>query len=238
MGKNTAEALKRAFESDSESAKGGIVVSNRPIDLETAQVLAEFKEDDTKMDVIAGTEINDEVVRLIAKIRKTTGIYVFGEIPKFDPNKKQVKYMDGGFIVQTVNDPKASFDKWEVVTKSKSDGDMRLAQFGWIAAARMDSNTVIVVDKNIPMVRGIGSGQTSRVRSTGIALELAGSHAEGGILISDSFFPFDDSVRLAAKHGIGLIVQQGGSQNDEGSIRAANEAGIPMIFTHQRIFWH
>ena len=97
---------------------------------------------------------------------------------------------------------------------------------------------MIVIDKEIPITRGIGSGQTSRVGATKIALEQAGKQCEGGILISDSFFPFDDSVRLAAKSGISAIVEQGGSVNDRASIDAANEAGILMIFTKRRAFRH
>ena len=88
------------------------------------------------------------------------------------------------------------------------------------------------------MTRGIGSGQTSRVRATKIALEQAGKNVKGGILASDSFFPFDDSVKLAVKAGISAIVQQGGSVNDQASIDEANKAGIPMVFTGQRKFWH
>ena len=88
------------------------------------------------------------------------------------------------------------------------------------------------------MTRGIGSGQTSRVRATKIALSQAGKFAKGGVLASDSFFPFDDSVRLAEKAGIGAIIQQGGSVNDQASIDAANKAKISMVITHQRKFWH
>lgn len=88
------------------------------------------------------------------------------------------------------------------------------------------------------MTRGIGSGQTSRLRSTKIALSQAGKFTNGAILISDSFFPFDDSVKLASKHGISVILQQGGSINDKLSVEAANKAGIAMVFTHTRAFWH
>lgn len=108
----------------------------------------------------------------------------------------------------------------------------------WKFIGRIRSNSIIVVDKDTPMTRGIGSGQTSRVRATRIALEQAGEHARGAVLASDSFFPFDDSVKLAAEYGIGAIVQQGGSINDRASIEAANSAGIPMVLTGERKFWH
>ena len=111
-------------------------------------------------------------------------------------------------------------------------------ELAWKFIGRIKSNTIIVVDKNLPMTRGIGSGQTSRVRATRIALGQAGKHTKGAILASDSFFPFDDSVKLAKESGIAAIVQQGGSINDKASIEAANKAGISMVFTSERKFWH
>ena len=132
-----------------------------------------------------------------------------------------------------------NFKNWKIVTKKKPTlKQLSQMKIAWKFIGRIKSNTIIVVDKNLPMTRGIGSGQTSRVRSAKIALEQAGKFARGGILASDSFFPFDDSVKLASKAGIGAIVQQGGSVNDQLSIDAANRAGIPMVMTAERKFWH
>ena len=111
-------------------------------------------------------------------------------------------------------------------------------KIAWKIISRIKSNTILVMDRKLPMTRGIGSGQTSRVRSTKIALEQAGMHAKGAILASDSFFPFDDSVKAAAKAGIAAIIEQGGSVNDQLSIDAANAAHIPIVFTGERKFWH
>ncbi|OGZ35701.1 MAG: hypothetical protein A2815_03025 [Candidatus Portnoybacteria bacterium RIFCSPHIGHO2_01_FULL_40_12b] len=69
-------------------------------------------------------------------------------------------------------------------------------------------------------------------------MEQAGKFTKNAILASDSFFPFDDSVKLAAEYGISTIVQQGGSINDKSSIETANKKGISMIFTNRRAFWH
>ena len=94
------------------------------------------------------------------------------------------------------------------------------------------------MDPKLPMTRGIGSGQTSRIKSMQIALEHANKYAKGSVLASDSFFPFDDAVKLAAKYGIAAIVQEGRSVNDQASINMANKTGISMIFTNYRAFWH
>ena len=133
----------------------------------------------------------------------------------------------------------ANFKNWKVDSDIKpSNKQLKQMRTAWKFIGRIRSNSIIVVDKDIPMTRGIGSGQTSRVRATRIAIEQAGKHTDGAILASDSFFPFDDSVKLAAEHGIGAIVQQGGSINDKASVKAANAAGIPMVFTGERKFWH
>ena len=131
------------------------------------------------------------------------------------------------------------FGKWKTVTKIKpTKKQLELMETAWKFISRIRSNSIIVIDKDLPMTRGIGSGQTSRVRSTKIALREAGKYAKNAILASDSFFPFDDSVKLAAEKGISAIIQQGGSVNDKLSIKAANKAGISMVLTGRRAFWH
>lgn len=239
LGKSPAQALKRAVAADPESAFGGIIVLNKPLDLKTAKTFADFKEDnEVLIDIVAAPSITNSAKDFIKKVRKTTGIYIFGYIPKKRSNSAHLRFFDGGFVAQTWDD-KIDFTKWNVVTRKKpTSKQRRQMELAWKFIGRIRSNSIIVVDKNLPMTRGIGSGQTSRVRATRIALEQADKFALGAILASDSFFPFDDSVKLAAKCGIAGIIQQGGSINDQKSIDAANKAGIPMIFTQERKFWH
>ena len=58
------------------------------------------------------------------------------------------------------------------------------------------------------------------------------------VLASEAFFPFRDSVDVAAMAGVTAIVQPGGSKNDQESIDAANQHGIAMVFTGVRHFRH
>ncbi len=58
------------------------------------------------------------------------------------------------------------------------------------------------------------------------------------MLASDAFFPFDDCVKAAGAAGITAIIQPGGSIRDEDSIKACDELGIAMVFTHMRHFKH
>ncbi|MCL5783833.1 MAG: bifunctional phosphoribosylaminoimidazolecarboxamide formyltransferase/IMP cyclohydrolase, partial [Patescibacteria group bacterium] len=167
-------------------------------------------------------------------------VYTFGKIPANRTENWDLKYFAGAVLLQDYDDNvEKSFASWKVVTKKKpTQKQLELMHFGFKAVKAVKSNSVLVVDKNIPMTRGIGSGQTSRIGATKIALEQAGDLAKSGILISDSFFPFDDSVKMAVKFGIGVIAEQGGSINDQMSVIAADEAGIAMVFTGRRAFRH
>src|SRR5258708_5113148 len=239
LGKTSAEALDRAIASDPESAFGGVIVLNHTMDVAAAKMITKFKDEKhSNIDIDAVPSISDEALDLLRNLRETMGIYTFGETPK--AMNTHIKYIDGGFILQTADTAiEESFADWKVVTDAKpTKKQMTQMQIAWKFISRIRSNAIIIVDPKLPMTRGIGTGQTSRVRSTKIALEQAGKLCTGAILASDSFFPFDDSVVLAAKSGIGAIVQQGGSVNDKASIAAANKAGIPMVFTGRRAFWH
>ena len=61
---------------------------------------------------------------------------------------------------------------------------------------------------------------------------------DGSIMASDAFFPFSDSLELAASHGIGSVIQPGGSIKDKEIIEVANKLNMSMIFTSTRHFYH
>jgi phosphoribosylaminoimidazolecarboxamide formyltransferase/IMP cyclohydrolase len=240
LGKTPAQALKQAIEADPESAFGGIIVMNKPMDLTAAKEIGKFKDEKkSNIDIVAVPQITKDALAYLSKVRKTMGIYTFGKLTGYQ-DKEHIKQISGGLVIQTADvDIEKSFKNWKVVTKKKpTKQQLDQMKIAWKFISRIKSNAIIVVDKNIPMTRGIGTGQTSRVRSTKIALSQAGVHAKNAILASDSFFPFDDSVHLAKEAGISCVVQQGGSINDQASIDAADNAGMVMVFTQRRAFWH
>jgi phosphoribosylaminoimidazolecarboxamide formyltransferase/IMP cyclohydrolase len=98
------------------------------------------------------------------------------------------------------------------------------------------SNAITVVKGGQSL--GIGAGQMNRVGSARIALETAAAQAKGAVLASDGFFPFDDTVRLAAQYGITAVIQPGGSVRDADSIAACDELGLAMVVTGRRHFLH
>lgn len=241
LGSTPSQALQRAIEADPESAFGGVIVLNKSVDMTTAKIISAFKDKKKgNIDILAAPGIDRTSLEYLMTVRKSMGIYTFGKIPTKKNYPLNLKWLDGGFMLQEGdNDIESGFKDWKVVTKKKpTEKQLVQMQIAWKFISKIKSNSVIIIDKSLPMTRGIGSGQTSRIRSTQIAFSQAGDHATGAILASDSFFPFNDSVKLAAKHKIGAIVQQGGSINDKASIEEADKAGIPMILTGRRAFWH
>jgi len=239
LGETSKQALQRSILADAESAFGGVIVLNKPLDVGAAKVIADFKDEKrSNIDIVASPSIEKRALELLKTVRKSMGVYEFGDIQKINP--LQIKALDGTFILQTTDAvDEQSFNSWKVVTTTKPTKiQLEQAKLAWRFISRIRSNAIVIVDKSLPMTRGIGTGQTSRIRSVKIALEQAGGYAKDAILASDSFFPFDDVIKLASEYKIGTIIQQGGSINDKASIDACNKTCIPMIFTHRRAFWH
>jgi len=108
--------------------------------------------------------------------------------------------------------------------------------FAWKVVKHVKSNAIVVTKDNTTL--GIGAGQMNRVGAARIALEQAGERSKGAVLASDAFFPFKDTVELAAEYGITAIIQPGGSVRDQESIDECNRRGIAMVFTGVRHFRH
>ena len=105
--------------------------------------------------------------------------------------------------------------------------------------AGVKSNAILIA-RGLATV-GIGTGQTSRVDSSKLAVRkaaAAGLAVKGSVLASDAFFPFRDGVDAAAEAGVAAIVQPGGSIRDQEVVAAADEHGIAMVMTGRRLFRH
>ncbi|MBC7969416.1 MAG: bifunctional phosphoribosylaminoimidazolecarboxamide formyltransferase/IMP cyclohydrolase [Verrucomicrobia bacterium] len=229
LGETLAEAYQKAFDADSTSAFGGIVALNRPIDAATATALIKtFLE----CVVAPGCEPDAEA---ILSTKKNLRVLVLPDLSS--GSKETVKAIAGGFVTQTADDLPVNPNQWKIVTE-KQPTEAQLAEllFAWKLCKHVKSNAIVVTRDRATL--GVGAGQMNRVGSVKIALEQAGDKAQGAVLASDGFFPFDDSVRTAAAAGIGAIVQPGGSLRDQDSINAANELGLVMVLTGVRHFLH
>jgi phosphoribosylaminoimidazolecarboxamide formyltransferase/IMP cyclohydrolase len=229
------EAYNQAFATDTLSPFGGIVVVNRPLDMDTALAINKIF-----TEIILAPDFEEGVLERLMK-KKNRRLIKFN-IDKLDTLKqdKQVVSCLHGFLAQ---DKDIDFDdeaNWKVVTERQpTDEEMMALRFGWKSVATLKSNAVAFSNKNATL--GLGIGQTSRIDSTEIAVSKAkkfGLDLKGSICASDAFFPFRDNVDTMSELGITAVIQPGGSKGDPEVIQACNEHGITMIFTSMRHFRH
>lgn len=228
IGADVHEAYVRSYEADSTSAFGGIVAVNRPVDIDTAKEMSKIF-----LEVIMAPSFDEPALSLLEK-KKNIRLIV---LDKPDTHQMVLKKVSGGLLVQEEDNIVEDESTYEVVTKVEPTKEQWEAlRFAWKLVKHVKSNAIVVASSHQTL--GVGAGQMNRVGSAHIALTQAGEAAKGAVLASDAFFPFGDTVETAAAHGIRAIIQPGGSIRDEESIKAADEAGIAMVFTHIRHFKH
>jgi len=229
VGNTLINAYEKAFNADSISAFGGIVVLNRPIDEDTANALTK-----TFLECVVAPGCEDSAREILTKKSKVR-VLIFPELTQGE--KQSVKIIAGGFLTQACDDLVENTDQWQVVTeKQPTQQQLEELLFAWKVCKHVKSNAIVITKDQTTL--GVGAGQMNRVGSAKIALDQAGEGAKGGFLASDGFFPFDDTVRNASESGIIAIVQPGGSIKDKDSIKAANELGLIMVLTGTRHFLH
>ena len=234
MADNLTDAYIKAFESDSESAFGGIIAFNRELDGKTAQAIV----DRQFCEVIVAPSVTEEAKQAVAA-KKNIRLLAIGELGERQP-RYDFKRVNGGLLVQDADLVNVKREDLKVVTKrAPTDDELTELLFAWRVCKYTKSNAIVYT--NSKRTLGIGCGQTSRVFSARIATiraEDANLSLEGSALASDAFFPFRDGVDAAAKAGVKCIIQPGGSIRDEEVIQAADEHGIAMVFTGVRHFCH
>ena len=152
-------------------------------------------------------------------------------------SRQQLRSVLGGVLVQELDDQPVDETAWQVVSKRQPTAqELDDLRFAWRLVRHVRSNAITVARAGQSL--GVGAGQMNRVGSARIALEAAAENAKGAVLSSDGFFPFDDTVRLAASHGITAVIQPGGSVRDAESIAACDELGLAMVTTGRRHFLH
>ncbi len=229
-GNTISEAYKLAYNADPVSAFGGIVGLNQTVDAETATELSQ-----TFLEAVLAPAYSKEALDILTQkpsIRLIT-------LPQFLPQKSPwiYRHVQGGFLIQSPDIHEHDPVTFQVVTETKPSAELLTElHFAFSLVKHIKSNAIVVTNKNQSL--GIGAGQMSRVEAVEIALKKAGEQSKGAVLASDAFFPFKDSVELAAKAGIKAIIQPGGSKKDQESIDACNEHGLIMVFTGVRHFKH
>ncbi len=230
---NLDEAWKAAFATDTISPFGGIVVVNRPLDLNTAREI-----DTVFTEIIVAPEFNADALDLLRKKQNRRLVRV--KRPELLETKWVYRSIFGGLLCQQPDTVPPEPKTFQTVTKkSPTDREMEDMLFAWKVVKRVNSNAIVFAGNQQTL--GIGCGQPSRLDSSEFAVHKAGKfgHAlTGSVVASDAFFPFRDGIDAAAEAGATAIIQPGGSVRDEEVIKAANEHGMSMIFTARRHFKH
>ena len=225
-----ATAYQRAFEGDSISAYGGIVGFNRLVTAGTADAMR-----GVLYDIIVAPGYDDVALKILRRRRRT-------RILRIEPegglaSGLDVRLVTGGALVQTTDDISEDPTAWKVVTsRGPTETELRDMAFAWKAGKHIKSNTIVLA-KDGALV-GMGAGQPNRVVSVHLAMRIAEDRATGSVLASDAFFPFPDSIEMAAEGGVVAVVQPGGSIRDGEVIEAADRLGMSMVFTGTRHFKH
>lgn len=228
LGSSQTEAFQRAFAGDSKSAFGGIVGFNKPLDGETA---AEMKT--IFFEVIVAPGYTPEALEALKKKKSLRLI----KMPLGYREANDVKSVPGGFVLQERDHSLADVEDFVLKTsRATKENEKSDAAFGWKLVKFVKSNAIILVKEG--MLIGVGAGQMSRVDAVELAIKKSQSPLPGAVLVSDAFFPFPDSIEIAAQHGITAVVEPGGSVRDEEVIAAAERHNISLLFTGMRHFRH
>ncbi|MDD5365171.1 MAG: bifunctional phosphoribosylaminoimidazolecarboxamide formyltransferase/IMP cyclohydrolase [Gallionellaceae bacterium] len=232
-GKDLLEAYDRAYQTDPESAFGGIIAFNGELDGETAKAIVERQ----FVEVIIAPKVSQAAIDICAA-KKNVRLLECGQWPAQPGSRLDFKRVNGGLLVQEAD--LALSNEIKVVTqRAPTEEEMRALLFAWRVAKYVKSNAIVYARGD--MTIGVGAGQMSRVNSARIAAikaEHAGLAVPGSVMASDAFFPFRDGIDNAAQAGIKAVIQPGGSMRDDEVIAAADEHGMAMVFTGMRHFRH
>jgi phosphoribosylaminoimidazolecarboxamide formyltransferase/IMP cyclohydrolase len=254
-GKTETEAFEKAWEGDDKSAFGSVIAFLSPV----TEALIPFMKQKF-IEVLIAPSFDEPFVAWIKSAKPNVRLLQIG-------NKSgetlSYKSISGGILVQTKKknpiesslgkllksyDPQA---KVGVVTKKQPNSNQQnLCAFGIAAVNFAKSNAIAIVREYAPgycQLLGMGSGQPNRIDSIerlAIPKALDNLRKENSVdlsqclIVSDGFFPFDDSVKTAASYGLKFCIQPGGSTNDASVIAAADANDMCMIFTGERYFNH
>ncbi len=240
-GSDLGEAYARALACDPVSAFGGIIAFNRTLDGATAREIVKIL-----TEVIIAPDADEEAIAVIAG-KKNLRLLLTGGLPDVRAPGLSLRTVSGGFLAQARDNAVVDDMELKVVTKRQpSEAELADLRFAFRVAKHVKSNAIVYVKAGATV--GIGAGQMSRVDSSRIAAwkaseaakaaGLGETLAKGSVVASDAFFPFADGLLAAAEAGATAVIQPGGSMRDDEVIKAADEAGLAMVFTGHRHFRH
>ena len=233
------EAYEHAFACDPESAYGGVIAVNRPVDLAFAQELGK-----QFIEVLLAPGYAAAALEAL-QVKKNVRLLELSDWPspadQRSASEVESKPVIGGQLVQTHDVVSETREQMHAMSaKQPSEQEWRDMLFAWTVCRHVRSNAIVLAAGGATI--GIGAGQMSRVDAVRIAVQKAQAFRPealaGAALASDAYFPFPDGPQLAIDAGVGAIIQPGGSVRDEEVIAAVDAAGAAMVATGVRHFRH
>jgi phosphoribosylaminoimidazolecarboxamide formyltransferase/IMP cyclohydrolase len=232
VGTSAADAYKKALACDPVSAFGSVIAFTVPVDKEAAELVSALF-----VECVVAPTFSDEAVEILGRKKN---LRVLEGDARWGVHELDVKHVRGGLLVQEPTPVTFDESAWKVVTtRQPTTKEMDDLRFAWRAVGSVKSNAILLARDGATI--GIGAGQMSRVDAAFVAVHKArtlGHDTTGAALGSDAYFPFRDGIDQAAEAGVKAIIQPGGSVRDNEVITAANEHGMTMIVTGQRLFRH
>jgi phosphoribosylaminoimidazolecarboxamide formyltransferase / IMP cyclohydrolase len=231
---SAAEAYERAFACDPQSAYGGVIALNRPVDEAAAEKLSgQF------IEVLLAPSFEPAALEIL-QAKKNVRLL---ELPDWPERTERVegRTVLGGQLVQTHDEVTETREQMHAMTTAEpTEQQWQDLLFAWRVCRHVRSNAIVIARGEATI--GIGAGQMSRVDAVRIAIEKARAFQPellaGSSLASDAYFPFADGPELALQAGVTAIIQPGGSVRDEEVVAAVNAAGASMVATGKRHFRH
>ena len=225
------EAYLKAFEADTISAFGGVLASNKKIDLAAAEEINKLF-----FEILIAPDYDSNALELLKSkknriiLKQKQGLTA----------TKQFKSLLNGVIEQDLDLHTDSKEDLKPMTKrTPSQAETNALLFASKICKHTKSNTIILAVDGQMLSSGVG--QTSRVDALKQAIEKAksfGFELKNSVMASDAFFPFPDCVEIAHGQGIAAVIQPGGSIKDQDSVDFCNEHNMTMVFTGFRHFKH
>lgn len=241
IAQSVEEAYKKAYQCDPVSAFGSVVACNMEWTAEAAKFML-----DKYVEVLIAPDFDQQALKILAERQNLRILKMDFELntyidsinsDDFKLEKVDIKSVDGGLLVQDLDEGPDSKKDMKVVTSVEPDpAKWNDLIFGWQIVKSVKSNAIVLAASNSTV--GIGAGQMSRIDAAEIAIRKSNGRCKNSIMASDAFFPFEDVAELAAKNGITAIIQPGGSIRDKEVIESCNKNKITMVFTGKRHFRH
>ncbi|MBN1133097.1 MAG: bifunctional phosphoribosylaminoimidazolecarboxamide formyltransferase/IMP cyclohydrolase [Bacteroidales bacterium] len=229
--KSLMKAWNDALAGDPVSAFGGVLITNRTVDKETAEEINKIF-----FEVIIAPAFQDDALEVLRqKKNRIILVQKKNELPS-----RTYRTVLNGVLVQDRDTSIELEEHLKTVTrKVPTPEEVRDLIFANKIVKHTKSNAIVLVKGEQLIASGVG--QTSRIDALKQAIQKARHFKfdlNGAVMASDAFFPFSDSVEIAYAAGIRSVIQPGGSVRDKDSIDYCNTHDMAMVFTGIRHFKH